>query len=419
MQGIKRGLAAACALSAFAVPAAASADTYGALFEAPTYKAGDINTQGGWTKTGGYDAMVAPVPAGLTPQLGAQSLRISNAVASGAFGDQTFSPAVVDGAGEPDSATYGAAGGDRMPRLTTSFTFASAAPEAQQTGLSISVSPDNGLGARMSYVRLEDLEGGLAVSFDDYNADGTYNDTLVASGLNRSVPHKVRLVTTFKPGPANDVVEVYVDGTLVRTGTSWESYYRDRGEAVPVVDQLLFRVKDPAPATQGQGLLIDDVVVSSSDPGAGQGPAGPTGSQGANGVDGATGAAGATGQPGQTGPSGGAGATGATGQPGAAPTRVATPFYVASGKVDRRHGVVTVRLRNPKAPGLYTGAMRLRAAGRAIGSRSFEADGTKAMTLRVRLSKSARKALGKRRVQVSVMTRDAAGLAARTSRTIG
>ena len=68
----------------------------------------------------------------------------------------------------------------------------------------------------------------------------------------------------FVNGAANDVVRVYVDGTLVHTGTSWEDYFRDcEGNETRTVDSLLFRsTGTAAPANAGKGFLIDNVSIS-------------------------------------------------------------------------------------------------------------------------------------------------------------
>ncbi|HEX3225346.1 MAG TPA: hypothetical protein VHQ89_04570, partial [Gaiellaceae bacterium] len=88
----------ACAIATISIigVGGAAADTTGTInFEPPAYSAGDINGQQGWMKTGAYDAAVADsagVPAVGTLGFGSQALRISDAVTTGAFGDQTFSP---------------------------------------------------------------------------------------------------------------------------------------------------------------------------------------------------------------------------------------------------------------------------------------------------------------------------------------
>jgi hypothetical protein len=68
----------------------------------------------------------------------------------------------------------------------------------------------------------------------------------------------------FVDGPSNDVVRVYVDGSLRHTGTSWENYYRYDSEAAahlgktPLVNRILFRTGGTAaPATLGNGFVVD------------------------------------------------------------------------------------------------------------------------------------------------------------------
>src|SRR6476660_2927136 len=90
--------------------AAAGADTVGPItFESSQgYTLGDINAQpilsnslpnGKWMKTGPYDVHVVPVstyPDAAGYGFGSQTMQISDAVTSGSFGDQTFSPGLGD-----------------------------------------------------------------------------------------------------------------------------------------------------------------------------------------------------------------------------------------------------------------------------------------------------------------------------------
>ncbi len=264
--------AAMAALALFATPAVAGADTVRTLFEAPSFVPGSINGQGGWLKTGGFDAAVVTNSASAAAVFGAQSLRISNATTSGSFADQTFSAPLVDSAGEATSVNGGHSGGARQPHFDASFQVMSADPGAVQPGLAITVSPDSGNGGRMSFLRLRDMPNGLAIDFDDVPSPQTdadhhvdFREVEIAQGLDRAVPHSVRISSDFVEGANNDVVKVYVDGQLKITGSSWENYYRNDSEngpanQVPVVDRLLFRVSSVAqPANQGKGFLIDDV----------------------------------------------------------------------------------------------------------------------------------------------------------------
>jgi Ca2+-binding RTX toxin-like protein len=275
------GLFGLIALAAIALStSAATADTLGPInFEGPTYSPGDIDGQAGWSKTGPYDSEVASVAsfsAATGYGFGAQALRISNDTTSGSFGDQTLSPSLANEAGEPAAIGGGLSGGSRQSHFEASFSIGTTQATAQ-SGLSLSVSPDRGDGSRMSYVRFDDLSDGVHVYFDDVRDPGPlgtgadFNETSIAT-LARGQAHTVRYAIDFKPGPANDVVQVFIDGVLRATGTTWEDYYRydpeqsGDGNVVPTVDQLDFleRGSDTSGnGNAGQGFLIDSVSLAS------------------------------------------------------------------------------------------------------------------------------------------------------------
>jgi hypothetical protein len=180
-----------------------------------------------------------------------------------------FSPAAPDEAGEASAEGGGLSGGTRQSQFAAEWDFTSAQPAAEQPGLGITASPDRGDGARMSWVRMEDHADGLAVLFNDYQRNGNtacespadFVQTEIASGLDRGTAHHVEVVMDFVAGAANDVVKVYVDGSLAHTGTSWEDYFRDcEGNPTRTVDSLLFRSSGTAqPANAGKGFLIDNL----------------------------------------------------------------------------------------------------------------------------------------------------------------
>ena len=153
-----------------AVPATGSIS-----FETPTYATGTINGQDGWSSLGAagsgcamYDHAVAALGGfWAVPGFGSQSLRISNAVTSGCFSDQTFSKPVVNEAGETN-AYVAVPSGTRQPKFVAQWAFASAVPGAEQPGLSVVASPDKGDGGRMSWVQMKDTPSGLEVNFFDY-----------------------------------------------------------------------------------------------------------------------------------------------------------------------------------------------------------------------------------------------------------
>ena len=271
MKKILIGLAALSASLLMLASGTAFADTVGPIsFESPTYTIGNINGQDGWTKTGTYDVAVVANTFSFA-SFGAQTLRISDAVTSGSFGDQTFAKPLVNSVGETSATNGTFSPGTKQTHFEMQFDIAST-QLAQQPGMHISVSPDRGDGSRMSYLRFEDGSNGINVFFDD--VQGTTNpanfvETQIATDLSRSVPHTIKLTMDMFDGASNDVVKVWIDGTLVHTGTSWENYYRYDSEASTeqsprIVKTVLFRESGTAtPADAGKGYLIDNLTLTS------------------------------------------------------------------------------------------------------------------------------------------------------------
>jgi hypothetical protein len=273
----------------------AGADTVGPIsFESSQgYALGDINGQpatspqpnGRWSKTGPYDAAVADVlafPDASGYGYGPQAFRISDAVTSGSFGDQTFSPGLADEAGETDAENAALSGGVRQPRFGASFLIGTT-QATEQPGLHMSVSPDRGDGARMSYLRFEDQPDGVHVFFIDVTDPGgvpdgdTFNETDIAT-LDREHSHLVQFSIQFEDGPSNDTVKIQIDHKTVVIGTTWEDYYRydseqqPAGNKVPTVDKLLFRESGVAHTDNRVtgGFLLDRVTLASSGKGKGK-----------------------------------------------------------------------------------------------------------------------------------------------------
>jgi hypothetical protein len=253
--------------TAFASIASADSTVPTISFESTQgYVLGDINGQQGWTKTNpAFDAKVAAVSDKYN--FDAQALRLSDAVTSGSFGDQTFSPGLTQPAGEATGLQH---------RFSSTFWIGTVL-QTEQLGLHMSVSPDNGSGARMSYLRFEDQSTGVHVFFDDVQQPGpctpagcaNFVETDIAT-LSRTRAHSIRFGITFKTGPGNDVVRIYIDGALAKTGTTWEDYYRydpeaaGSGNVVSPVSKLLFRESgDAHPANAGNGFLVDRVSLDS------------------------------------------------------------------------------------------------------------------------------------------------------------
>ncbi len=282
----RRFMFAAIGVVAFLGQGPALADTIAVDFEKPPYVTGTIHNQDGWRSSGAagsgcapYDHKVVTNTYGID-EFDEQSLRMSNAVTSGCFGDQTFSKPTLNEAGETTATSAGMSTGPRQPYFEAQWQFASTVPGAEQPGLSVVASPDRGDGARMSWVQMADTPDGLAVNFFDYQDVAPFGTsanraagcsglddfvfTPVAIGLDRTVPHTIKITMQLIDGPRNDVVQVFVDGALVHTGTSWEDYFRycEATDTSRTVDSVLFRTGGaPAPATLGKGFVIDNLTV--------------------------------------------------------------------------------------------------------------------------------------------------------------
>jgi hypothetical protein len=269
-------------------PMAAAADSLGLItFEqSQGYSPGPIDGQpmtnnlpnGKWSESGPYDAnvvLVTSYAAAAAYGYGSQAFQISDAVTSGSFGDQVFSPGLGDEAGESGASNAGLSGGLRQPHFAASFLIGTA-KSTLQPGLHLSVSPDRGDGARMSYLRFEDQADGVHVFFVDVVDKGpvgtvaTFREYDVAT-LTRTSSHLIQFSMELKDGAANDTVKIYIDSRLVKTGTSWEDYYRydpeqtPTGNEVPTIDKLLFRAGGGMnPGDLGQGFLFDRVTLESS-----------------------------------------------------------------------------------------------------------------------------------------------------------
>lgn len=258
---------AAIVLFFFASSTVVHADNVLVNFENPPYVPGSVNGQDGWIKTGPFDAAIVANTYGYST-FGAQTLRISDAITSGSFGDQTFAKPLVNSVGETVATAGTFSVGAKQTHFEMQFDIASTMPNAQQPGMHMSVSPDRGDGSRMSYLRFEDQVDGIHVFFDDVTDAGpigtlaTFNESDIAT-LTRT-PHTIKLTLDVVDGPANDVVKVWIDGVLKKTGTSWEDYYRYDPESVAeqsprIVKTVLFRESGTAnPADAGKGFLVDN-----------------------------------------------------------------------------------------------------------------------------------------------------------------
>ena len=241
----------------------AAAQTVSTTFEglAP----GNVNGKDGWTSaplgggvpspTGEFDQAIV-ANTGAPAAFGLQSLRMSNRYASGAFDFQTYSKPVTPAAGENLTNTV----------YDAQFSFISTRPTAQQPGLYMTISPDDGRGGRMSWIDLSDTDEGIRVDLSDTSgANGAFK-THHAGVLPRAQPHTIRFWIKVIPGPGNDLMRLFIDGRdLGQCFTTWEGYYRKLAQAVPVIDRLQFRLSVPGPEPlAGYGYLFDNVTATTS-----------------------------------------------------------------------------------------------------------------------------------------------------------
>ncbi len=247
----------------------------GSTFDSST--TGSVNGKEGWTVTGPYDQAVVDNNYGFST-LGCKTFRISNAITSGGFGDQTFTASNPNESGETSAVNGGMSGGTRQNHFESQFNIASTTPNVVQPGLKISVSPDRGDGSRMSYLRFEDQINGIHVFFDDVTDSGplptvaNFNEVDIAT-LDRTATHTVKFSLDLLDGAHNDIAKIYIDGNLVHTGTTWEDYYRfdpeqtGGGNLVPTVDSLIIRSGGAAVASNsGKGFLFDNFNSTSTTP---------------------------------------------------------------------------------------------------------------------------------------------------------
>jgi uncharacterized repeat protein (TIGR01451 family) len=265
------GLFATFASIALLPCGAALANTVTTNFESPFQAGLSVNGQGGWTSgpipgppVQAFDEAVVHVSdyykrgvAGFGPQ----AWRMSNENASPGFAEQPHS-ARVSPAGEDQPNTEFIA---QFSFITTKRNY--------QRGLYLNISPDNGIGERMSWVGLTDTKNGTLVTIADTPlADGVfaYHDVAL---LPRGVPHTIKLWIKFNPGSDNDLARVSIDGE--DTGqcfTTWENFYSTPPpEPVPSVDSLIFRSNVAKSSVAGGGFLFDNVSVTTDN---GPGPPG-------------------------------------------------------------------------------------------------------------------------------------------------
>ena len=222
--------------------------------------------------------------------------QMSNAVTNGSYSNQVFSNTSSAVAGEMGAALYNNYGTNNSApyspaqygayatdsQFSTSFSFRSATGAAQ-SGLALSLSAGSKQSpTRMSWLQLKDTGSGLELNFQDTTGAATWNLTTIATGLSYTATHDVSMTIDFVAGVntvggvnyGNDVLKVYLGGSLIHTGTTWESYYYSNELApsggaprIQAVNSMLLRsAGTAATGTAGNGFYFSDFTVGNAVP---------------------------------------------------------------------------------------------------------------------------------------------------------
>lgn len=251
-----------------------------------------VNGQGQWTVEDSFGNSAELFDESIKDDgSGNQVWQFSNAATATSYSNQPFSSKSAQVAGESGAQLYNDYGTNHTlpnnPPLASApatsnlfygaweFKSATGAPQAD---LSLTVSPGASQSTlRMSYLRMDDTGSGFDLVFYDTTGTTFNGPTTIASGLNYTDWHKVEMFIEFVdgvgPGAAgsesgNDIVKVYLDGSLIHTGTTWESYFYNVTDSGPAgspraVDSLLFRMAGTANgANAGAGFYFYNVETS-------------------------------------------------------------------------------------------------------------------------------------------------------------
>jgi hypothetical protein len=268
--------------------------------------AGTVDGQNGWTTR---DAFTSATTVGKWDQQvkdvndangNRKVFRMSNAITSSTYSSQVFSATSGQVAGETNAALWNNRGTNGSSPLSPAQYGAWAATDtfyskvafrsatgAAQAGLALTLSASAKQSTvRMSWLQLQDTGSGFNVNFWDTGANGAFapTSTTIASGLSYTALHTLEMGITFVDGVStvggqvfgNDVMKVWLNGTLIHTGTTWESYYYSTtaernavasgpGPRLQAVNSMLFRVSGTAATgTSGNGFYFEDFAIGNS-----------------------------------------------------------------------------------------------------------------------------------------------------------
>lgn len=219
------------------------------------------------------EAWFIPTPAtdeeivDLGPDPHGKVWRMSNAFFSGSLGQSPHTPRnPADISGETGSLPNDACGPSTTAYYYAELDFRSASG-GPQPGVNLLLSA-NSSDTRQALVWIEDTGDGLELTYFSTGNGCEFPSKQIATGLSYEDWHTLGIEIFFEDGLAagtvgnvgaegNDIVNIYIDHTLVHTSTTWESCVGAR-----VVDQVLFETRSEDPALGGGGLYFDNVLVT-------------------------------------------------------------------------------------------------------------------------------------------------------------
>ncbi|MCW5733123.1 MAG: hypothetical protein KIS73_03320 [Enhydrobacter sp.] len=223
------------------------------------------NGENGWKDVGPADDQA------IVEVEGNQVWRISSDPASGDFGGP-YTPALSVTAGEPQTSADGDFHSIKFRVKPVSET-----PDDSR----IEVDFANAAGTdRNNFMVIESTGAGIRIAVNEPKLDGNWtNNTFtaftgnveLASGVDPTSWHDIELRLTYVDGADNDVIQVYLDGALIGTTTTFENYrdaiggtHSDNAEANQT-SRIIFRGSNAGQPVDGaggqnQGFYFDDVT---------------------------------------------------------------------------------------------------------------------------------------------------------------
>lgn len=206
----------------------------------------------------------------LSPDPHGKVWRLSQGTAMGSLGAAPHSPnngnVTPVTSGETGAANDAGCGAPTTSNFYGELQFKSVTG-ATQAGLAISVQASSA-DRRHGFVRILDDGAGFDLVFFDTDAAGGFVGTAIDTNLSYTDWHTLGIEIFFMDGlgtggAGNDVVNIYIDGVLVHTGTSWETVYSPPQS----VDRLMIAASDSGsgpviPGQLGDGLYFDNVLVT-------------------------------------------------------------------------------------------------------------------------------------------------------------